>query len=146
MGDFENLYRRSRIFNQLFGQVTVGIETNLYDEALRDYVVLYVDVMNQVDLIHEEVTALATSVDVTIPIPVFSFFHADIPPQSVQRQINIELLNEDARELLLSDEWKFEYLDRLFDSVEQNIDCVPVIDEQGKKRYYYIKIRDLFMV
>jgi len=146
MGDFEDLYRRSRIFNQLFGQVTVGIETNLYDESLRDYAVFYVDVMNQVDLINETITALATSIDATIPISVFSFFRADIPPQSVQRQINIELLNEDARELLLSDDWNLDYLDQLFDAVEQTIDCVPVVDEQGQKRYYYLKVRDLFMV
>ncbi|GGE26542.1 hypothetical protein GCM10011391_01080 [Pullulanibacillus camelliae] len=146
MGAFEDLYQRSKIFNQLFGQVTVGIETNLYDESLEDYAVFYVNVANQVDLMNEEITALATSIDATIPTAVFSFFRADIPPQSIKRRMNMELLNEDARELLLIDDWNLEYPDRLFDSVEQNIDCIPVIDEEGKKRYYYIKIRDLFIV
>ncbi|WP_138418703.1 hypothetical protein [Aquibacillus sediminis] len=146
MSKVESLYNSQKIFDELFGTVEVAIETNdYYYNPDRVYYCFYVEVKSSVDVVAEEVTAYTTSIRGEIPETIERIFRSAIPPQLVTMSSEIELLQVDANELLLSDNWNTDYPDMLFDAIEDEIRSLLVEDEHGRITHYPLKIRDIYL-
>ncbi|WEG14785.1 hypothetical protein PU629_10725 [Pullulanibacillus sp. KACC 23026] len=144
MGRVDRLYKKKNIFNELFGSLCFEVETSYYD-ASGDYLCFYVIVKSKIDFINEEIIATVTSIKGNINRKIERFFKANIPPQKVNKQCQITLLQEDASEILFSDDWNLMYPDLLMDAMEETLRTIKVRDEHGYPIYLPLKIRDIYL-
>ena len=111
VGKVKELYNNKEIFDKLFSTFEIVVETKdcYFVNGAKYYESFYVTINSRVDIVAEEVVAVVTSIRGEIHETITRFFKSDIPPQVSYKSNGLELLEVDASELLLTDDWNSEY-------------------------------------
>ena len=146
VGKVKELYNNKEIFDKLFGTFEIVVETKdcYFVNGAKTYESFYVTTKSRVDIVAEEVMAVVTSIRGELHETITRLFKSDIPPQVIYKSYELELLEVDASELLLTDDWNSEYPELLMDAIEETITSIQVKDEEGRNTHYPVRVRDIY--
>ncbi|MDG5789222.1 hypothetical protein QA612_17320 [Evansella sp. AB-P1] len=145
MAAIEVLHKKGKIFEELFGEMSIILETtNYYNHPETKYDKFLLTVKTKVNYAEEEIVGAVTSINGAIHKTIVRLFQRHIPPQEIGYACNIPLFTIDVVDYFASDDWHREFPDFLLDSIKQKVTTIDTRDAAGQWIDYRFKVRNLY--